>query len=81
MGEEIKSGYVSKYKRWNELPVQERADIIKVAVRNGIYSPKEIRGKYNEFASGGNLYAAEFRNYTKITRKCLLTSLKENMSL
>lgn len=43
-------------KRWNDLSIKEKADMIKVGVKNGLTNMSDIRQKYNEFASGGNLY-------------------------
>ena len=40
-------------KKWNELTMSERAEAIKVAVKNGITDLGSIRDKYNEFAEGG----------------------------
>ena len=40
-------------KQWNELSMAEKAEMMKVAVRNGITTLPEIRQKYNEFAKGG----------------------------
>lgn len=41
-------------KKWDELSLEEQAEIMKVAVRNGIYDLYKIRDKYNEFAEGGS---------------------------
>lgn len=40
---------------WDNLSMQEKSEMMKVAVRNGITDLKTIREKYNEFAEGGNL--------------------------
>lgn len=40
---------------WNDLSMSDRNEFIKVAVRNGLRTPEEIRSKYNEFADGGTL--------------------------
>ena len=40
---------------WNDLPIKDKADIMKVAVRNGITKLSDIRDKYNELALGGDL--------------------------
>lgn len=40
---------------WDNLSMSEKADMMKVAVRNGITDLKTIREKYNEFAEGGYL--------------------------
>ena len=42
-------------KKWNELTMSERAEAIRVAVKNGITDLGSIRDKYNEFAEGGDL--------------------------
>lgn len=40
---------------WDTLSMKEKAEMIGVAVRNGITSLKDIRQKYNEFAEGGSV--------------------------
>ena len=39
---------------WDALSMREKAEMMRVAVRNGITNLQEIRQKYNEFAEGGN---------------------------
>jgi hypothetical protein len=39
---------------WNNLSMQEKAAMIRVAVKNGLTDLKTIREKYNEFAGGGS---------------------------
>ena len=39
---------------WDTLSLPEKAGMMKVAVRNGIYNLKDIRDKYNKFAGGGS---------------------------
>lgn len=46
---------IQRPRQWNDLTMQERSDIMGVAVRNGITSLREIRRKWNEFAEGGYL--------------------------
>jgi hypothetical protein len=41
---------------WNNLSMRQRADIMKLAIDKGIYDLDTIKGAYNEFAKGGNLY-------------------------
>ena len=41
---------------WEALSMPEKAEMMKVAVRNGITNLQDIRQKYNEFAEGGNIY-------------------------
>lgn len=38
---------------WDSLSMADKAEMMRVAVRNGITSLPEIRKKYNEFANGG----------------------------
>lgn len=39
---------------WNALSIAEKAEMMKVAIRNGITNLKEIRQRYNEYAKGGH---------------------------
>lgn len=41
---------------WEALSMPEKAEMMKVAVKNGITNLQDIRQKYNEFAEGGNIY-------------------------
>ena len=41
---------------WDALSMKEKADMMKVAVQNGIYNLDDIRQAYNEYAKGGNIY-------------------------
>lgn len=47
-------GKLDRKKSWDELSMKEKADMIRVAVDNGITTLPEIREKYNEFAMGGD---------------------------
>ena len=38
---------------WNDLSMQERAEVMKLALENGIYDLNTIKEGYNEFAKGG----------------------------
>ena len=40
-------------KQWNDLTMAEKAEMMKVAVQNGITTLPEIKERYNEFAKGG----------------------------
>lgn len=40
---------------WDDLSIREKAEMMKVAIRNGITSLPDIKDAYNEFAEGGNL--------------------------
>ena len=46
--------------KWDELTMAEKAEMMKVAVRNGIYNLNDIRQKYNEFAEGGGISDGEY---------------------
>ena len=50
-------GSLNTHKKWEDLSMKERGEMIRVAVRNGITNLSDIKSKYNEFAEGGNLYA------------------------
>ena len=39
---------------WDSLSMAQRAEVMKLAVQNGIYSLDTIRGAYNEYAKGGD---------------------------
>lgn len=45
---------------WDKLSMAEKAEMMKVAVRNGITNLQEIRKKYNEFAEGGDISDEEY---------------------
>ena len=38
---------------WNDLSLKEKADVMKIAISNGIYNLSDIRKTYNEYAEGG----------------------------
>lgn len=46
-------GYM--YNTWDSLSQKEKADMMKVAIANGITALPEIRQAYNEFAKGGRM--------------------------
>lgn len=48
-------GILKPRDEWDKLSMQEKAEMIKVAVKNGITTLPEIRAKYNEFAEGGSM--------------------------
>lgn len=41
---------------WDSLSLSDKAEMMKVAIDNGITTLPDIREAYNEFANGGNLY-------------------------
>ena len=48
--------YIEESHKWEDLSIPEKAEMMKVAIRNGITSLPEIKQAYKEFAEGGNLY-------------------------
>ena len=40
---------------WSRLPMKEKAEMIRVAIKNGITTMPEIKQAYNEFAKGGRM--------------------------
>lgn len=40
--------------KWDGLSLAEKAEMMKVAIDNGIYNLNDIKAKYNEFAGGGS---------------------------
>lgn len=67
MGEE---NFTYRHKNWSELSMREKADMMKVAVKNGITNLSSIKAKYNEFAEGGSIHI-------KPSHRGRLTELKE----
>lgn len=47
-------GFLQPQDAWDALSMREKAEMMKVAVKRGIYNLQDIRTKYNEFAEGGN---------------------------
>lgn len=41
---------------WSSLSMRQRADVMKLAVENGIHDLDTIRSAYNEFAEGGSIH-------------------------
>ena len=41
---------------WDNLSMAQRAEVIKLAVQNGIHDLDTIRGAYNEYAEGGSIH-------------------------
>lgn len=44
---------------WDDLSISDKAEIMKVAIANGITTLPEIRKAYNEFAKGGKMNASQ----------------------
>lgn len=53
-------GNINTPKTWGNLSMKEKADIMKVAVQNGITNLQDIRDRYNDFAEGGDLTDDEY---------------------
>lgn len=73
-------------KRWDDLNLRERGEMMKVAIRRGVTDLHEIKRAYNEFAEGGYIYANGGSTYTppQNLRRDIATwegsSMKENRS-
>lgn len=52
---------------WNDLSLKEKADVMKIAIGNGIYNLSDIRKAYNEYAEGGDIHIKP-ENKGKFTR-------------
>lgn len=44
-----------KFPQWDNLSVKEKADVMKVAISNGITNLSDIKQRYNTFAEGGDI--------------------------
>ena len=51
--------------KWEELPIADRAQYMRIAVQNGYRDIRSIREAYNRYAEGGNLYEAGGSKGTK----------------
>ena len=51
--------------KWEELPIADRAQYMRVAVQNGYRDIRSIREAYNIYAEGDNLYGAGGPKETK----------------
>lgn len=54
------SNFLQPRDAWDRLSLAEKAEMMKVAVNNGIFNLQDIRDKYNEFAEGGNISDEEY---------------------
>lgn len=69
----------TSHRPWNNLSMQEKAAMIRVAVKNGLTDLKSIREKYNEFAEGGRKddgWTLEDENKYQLWRASLPDNLK-----
>lgn len=53
--------------KWNSLSIKDKADLMKLYVKNGINNLEEIRNHYNKFATGG--YTEEDEEYYTVPTK------------
>lgn len=58
-------GFLEPEDAWDVLSMSKKAEIMKIAINNGIYNLDDIRKKYNEFAEGGSKKEAEEVNTEK----------------
>lgn len=58
---ELVAQYIRAIKNpdWNDLSISDKAEMMKVAIANGITTLPEIRRTYNEFAKGGKMNASQ----------------------
>lgn len=56
----INGNFLQPRDAWDRLSLAEKAEMMKVAVNNGIFNLQDIRDKYNEFAEGGNISDEEY---------------------
>nr|DAF86985.1 MAG TPA: Lysozyme [Siphoviridae sp. ctZiV25] len=58
---ELVAQYIRAIKNpdWNNLSISDKAEMMKVAIANGITTLPEIRRTYNEFAKGGKMNASQ----------------------
>lgn len=57
-------GMLDTPKKWEDLSFQEKSEMMKIAIRNGVYSLPEIKQKYNEYAEGGKIHIDESKKGT-----------------
>lgn len=67
-------GSLNTHKKWEDLSMKERGEMIRVAIRNGITNLSDIKSKYNEFAEGGNLYGGTTQKTQQMQRRSWKTS-------
>ena len=57
-------GGVLKTNHWNNLPMKDRSELIRIALQDGIYDLDTIRNTYNEYAEGGGIHIAPSKKGT-----------------
>lgn len=80
-----KGGLLEPKDAWDRLSIPEKADIIKVGVKHGIFDLQELRRKYNEFKEGGSKEEEEEVNtivpYTQRTEVVITPDTEYNQYL
>ena len=74
----IDSNLFSPKDAWDALSMAEKAEMMKVAVQNGITNLDDIRREYNEFAEGGNIYK-KGGNKNDYSKSAFLQSLDQSL--
>ena len=64
MHQKGEGGTLDTPKKWDDLSFQEKSEMMKIAIRNGVYSLPEIKQKYNEYADGGKIHIDESKKGT-----------------
>ena len=64
--------------KWDELSMAEKAEMMKVAVRQGITNLSDIKQRYNEFAEGGSKEEEEEVNTNSYSVGNLVNALYQN---
>lgn len=71
-------GFLQPRDAWDRLSMYEKAEMMKVAVKNGIYNLNDIRQKYNEFAEGGSKEEEEEVNTNSYSVSNLVNAFYQN---
>ena len=61
--------------KWDSLSIKDKADLMKLYVKNGINNLEEIIGHYNKFAEGG-----EIKNFVEKKEFPTYSSWEENIA-
>lgn len=64
---------------WNDLSMAQRAEVMKIAVQNGMYNLDEIKSVYNEFAEGGKKESANWTMEDEAKYREWRDSLPDNL--
>lgn len=63
-----KEGGSMKRNNWDNLSYKDKAEIMKVAIANGITVLPEIKNAYNKFANGGNINSNDSEYYDYLSK-------------